>query len=424
MKRFFLLIFFSCSCIVIRAQYNPDVFPDEVFSKNIKSCRIYKDGWDMSYPVLLPNDENGLILSFDELSDNARYFSYTVIHCDADWRQSRLTTDDYMTGFPVNRITQYEYSFNTLIPYVHYRLPLPDNDVRLKVSGNYAVVVFEEGNESQPVLCRRFCIAEGVAVASARATQARQTARQKEWQQIDLTVRTVNYPIENPHNDVKLVILQNGQWNTAKTDVKPLFVRQNELDYRYTDETLLFPAGNEYRPLDIKSRQFSSTRMQAVEFERPTYHFYPFPDQSREGTRYFYYEDLNGKYAVQADKTQKPEWEADYVYVHFTFEAPQPSLESKIYVVGEFCNNKCSDENLMTYNFSKKQYEAKIMLKQGYYNYRYVEQAIRGKNDDINRLEGNFADTENDYLIFIYHRGRSSRYDRLIGFSSVNTLRN
>ena len=64
------------------------------------------------------------------------------------------------------------------------------------------------------------------------------------------------------------------------------------------------------------------------------------------------------------------------------------------------------------------------MLKQGYYNYRYVEQAIRGKNDDINRLEGNFADTENDYLIFIYHRGRSSRYDRLIGFGSVNTLKN
>ena len=61
------------------------------------------------------------------------------------------------------------------------------------------------------------------------------------------------------------------------------------------------------------------------------------------------------------------------------------------------------------------------MLKQGFYNYQYVLLPTRTTNT-ANDVEGNFADTENDYIIYVYHRGRSSRYDRLIGITIVNTL--
>ena len=419
-----IFIALICLCINAHAQYSPPdgIYPDAVFSSDIKTARIFKDGWETSYPISHVDDEKPLIVSFDELSKNARNYSYAIVHCDADWRQSRLNTSEYMNGFPVNRIRRYDFSFNTLMPYVHYQLAIPNEDVQLKVSGNFAVVVFEDGYDEQPVMCRRFCITESQAMISAVAGRARQTAWQDEWHQVDFTVRMGNLRIENAHNDVKIVILQNGQWHTARTGIKPLFIRQNELDYRYMDKTLLFRAGNEYRPLDLKSTQFSSTRMAAVEFERPTYHFYPYPDQPRDAGRYLYYEDLNGKYAIQAEKVNRPNTEADYVYVHFALSAAQPFTDGQVYVTGDFCNYAFSKENMMTYHSGKQQYEAKILLKQGYYNYMYTLLPFKPATD-VRQLEGNFFDTENDYVIYVYHRGRSSRYDRLIAVSMINSLK-
>ena len=419
----FIAIILICSCA--SAQYRPPdgIYPDAVFAENIKTSRIFKEGWEISYPISNIDDDKPLVLTFDELSRNASYYSYAIIHCDADWQQSRLSTDEYMTGFPINRIRQFNYSFNTHLNYVHYRLTIPNEDVRLKVSGNYVVLVFEDGNESRPVMSRRFSIAESLAAASAWAGRARQTARQNEWQQVDFTVRTINYQIENAYNDLKITVIQNGKWNTARTDIKPLFVRQNEIDYRHLDETLLFHAGNEYRHLDTKSTQFSSTRMTAINFEQPVWNFYLYPDQPRSTGRYAYIEDWNGRYVIQTEKTNRPETEADYVNVHFTLQAFQPFDDGLVYVTGEFCNYAYTEENRMKYNPEKRQYETTILLKQGYYNYQYVLLLPRALTDD-NRIEGNFSDTENDYIIYIYHRGRSSRYDRLIGVSIVNTLNN
>jgi hypothetical protein len=418
--RFFLFFLFLCPGLW--AQYVPpgNIYPDAVFNENIKTARIFKADREISYPVSHFDDETPLLLTFDELSKTAKNYSYNIIHCDADWKQSRLTTHEYMDGFAVNYIRNYEYSFSTLIPYVHYSVSIPNEDIRLKVSGNYAIIVFEDGREDEPILCLRFSIVESLAVISAAANRARQTAYQNEWQQIDFTVRTVNYPVDNAHQDIKIVILQNGQWHNALTGLKPLFIRQNELDYRHEKATL-FPAANEYRPLDLKSINYTSTRMSAIEFERPTYHFLPYADESRLTGRYLYYEDFNGGYVVQSEKAKNPDTEADYVYVHFKLRMNQP-LDGRVYVLGAFCNYACTPDNLMTYNSAAGQYEARLLLKQGYYNYRYALLPFKTPVVDAALLEGNFYDTENNYIIYVYHRGRSSRYDRLIGISVINSL--
>jgi hypothetical protein len=406
----------------VQAQYEPPngVYPDAVFNEQIKTVRLYKSEWETSYPIGHINDKEPLTLTFDELTQTAKNYAYSIVHCSADWQESRLVGSDYTTGFPVNYIRDYEYSFNTLIPYVHYRVPIPNEDVQLKLSGNYAIMVFEDGEEERPILCKRFSITESAAVVSAIATRARLTAYQDERQQIDFTVHTVNYPIENASQDVKIVVLKNGQWHTALTGIRPLFVRQNELDYRHEKATL-FQAGNEYRPLDLKSTRFTSTRMNAIVFEQPTWHFYPELDVPRN-TRYLFYEDFNGKYSVQSEKVDRPEVSTDYVYVHFSLQAPQAFKDGQVYVFGAFCNYACSPENLMRYQPDKKQYEATILLKQGYYNYGYVFLPFKQTAIDDTLLEGTFSDAENDYIIYVYHRGRLSRYDRLIGVSIVNSL--
>jgi len=40
----------------------------------------------------------------------------------------------------------------------------------------------------------------------------------------------------------------------------------------------------------------------------------------------------------------------------------------------------------------------------------------------LDYLEGSSYETENDYLIFVYHTHMAERYERLVGFRIFNTL--
>jgi hypothetical protein len=60
------------------------------------------------------------------------------------------------------------------------------------------------------------------------------------------------------------------------------------------------------------------------------------------------------------------------------------------------------------------------MLKLGLYNYAYVWLPDGAKKADLLPAEGNCYDTENEYLILIYHREFGSRYDKLIGYGRLD----
>jgi hypothetical protein len=77
----------------------------------------------------------------------------------------------------------------------------------------------------------------------------------------------------------------------------------------------------------------------------------------------------------------------------------------------------------MTYNPETKLYEAAILLKQGFYDYQYAVVDRITRAIDATRLEGTHVETENDYSIFVYYRGFSSRYDRLIGYRVINSVK-
>ena len=68
----------------------------------------------------------------------------------------------------------------------------------------------------------------------------------------------------------------------------------------------------------------------------------------------------------------------------------------------------------MNFNRNENKFEAKILLKQGFYNYRYV--LLNDENQIIyGGIDGNFDETENEYNVIIYYRNFGERYDRVIG---------
>jgi hypothetical protein len=77
----------------------------------------------------------------------------------------------------------------------------------------------------------------------------------------------------------------------------------------------------------------------------------------------------------------------------------------------------------MIYNSEKSEYRAKILLKQGYYNYIYVFLQDNSPVIDVTTVEGTHQETENDYTILVYHRPTASRYDQLVGIKKVNSVK-
>jgi hypothetical protein len=69
--------------------------------------------------------------------------------------------------------------------------------------------------------------------------------------EIDFNVKSSSFKIVDPFSDIKVVITQNDRWDNAKTNPKPLFIKDDELVYD-DDRNNVFFAGTEYRNFDIK----------------------------------------------------------------------------------------------------------------------------------------------------------------------------
>ena len=74
----------------------------------------------------------------------------------------------------------------------------------------------------------------------------------------------------------------------------------------------------------------------------------------------------------------------------------------------------------MYYNPSMELYEGVLLLKQGFYNYKYISKT----NESIKKtnISGSHAVTENDYLVLVYYRDIGSKFDELIGVGKTNSF--
>ena len=141
---FSILLF--CYSLSGQPDYADSVYhKDHVFGDNIKSVQLFRDGWNLSYPIMKMNSNDKLALSFDLLGDNPETFYYTFIHCDKDWNKSDIFLNDYLDGFYENPIEDYKSSFNTTVDYIHYKLIFPNDRINIRLSGNYIVIIYPEG---------------------------------------------------------------------------------------------------------------------------------------------------------------------------------------------------------------------------------------------------------------------------------------
>ncbi len=404
------------------AQEGNFYYEDAVYRENIKTVMAYRDWFELSNPVMGLNEDMSLIFKFDDMSDDVKDYYFTVIHCDADWNESFISQEEYIDGFVENPVTDYGLSFNTTFNYVNYRIEIPNDNLRLRVSGNYALVVYEDHDKEKIVFSRRFHIYENAVRIEGTVRRASLDAFEGGNHQVDFNVYHPNINILNPRDEVKVVIMQNNRWDNAIRGLKPLYIKERELDYNYNRENV-FPAGNEFRYFDNRSNRMNGENVIATDLHRPYYHKTLRVDEVRSNKRFFEYKEMNGKFAIESQDQEVRDYdtECDYTFVHFTLPLEAPLLGGTINVFGALSNWNANKGNEMTYNFDKGQYELTLLLKQGYYNYMYVYVPQGSTKADHTNIEGSFWQTENDYQILVYYRDLAGRYDRLVGYQQLNS---
>ncbi len=400
-------------------------YEDYTYNDNIKTILLYKEGFELAPPLIQLGGTEKLKLSFDDLSGEYATYKYTLIHCDANWKPSDMMSAEYIDGFADDYISTYSASFNTLQKYYHYELTFPTENLRPTKSGNYILKVFRnEDTEENLAFTRRFMIFDQHVDVTGEVKRATSNEDRDYKQEVDFTIAYNNYSISSPFTDLKVALTQNDRWDNAITDLKPKYVKNNELDYNYTNGENTFNGGNEFRHFDIKSVQFISDRIKKITTDSLGYHVYLMPDIRRSFTVYSSMQDINGKKFIKTDEAIKnPDIEGEYVYVHFTLPYYESVSEGNVYIFGALTDWHYQKEAIMKYNKNIGAYEGTLYLKQGYYNYEYVLLKNNESVGDETFMEGNHYDTENDYTIYVYHQEQGTTFDKLIAVKRLNSIR-
>jgi hypothetical protein len=416
---------FLVSCLLICFKISNAQTPDRVYKPNIRSITLTRYADIYSYPVMMLNSADQFELHFDDMDADVKNYYYSYLLCNADWTPTLLTTFDFIRGFQNVRISDYRQSSIALTRYTHYQAVLPDRNCVPVRSGNYLLKVFLDGDTSKLVFTKRFLVVDNRSTITAQIQQPFNAQWFQKYQKVSVGV-TLNSTI-NVFNqqDVKVVMVQNFAWPTALYLNRPNIFRGNYFGYN-DDAITSFPAGKEWRWIDLRSLRLMTDRMQRLDKNKNTTEVFVKPDGERLQQPYIYYRDLNGLFTIENGDNVNPYWQGDYAIVHFSYFPPanRPYEGKNIYVYGELTGYSINDSSKMIFNTDRGAYEKTLFLKQGYYNYSYVTVTDDpGKNNfSIENTEGNYWATENNYMILVYYHAFGSRADELIGFTSLNSL--
>jgi hypothetical protein len=438
----FIIPFFIYSCVPIDPQ-NSDgqgsdqgikvkvvekdlVTDDYIYEAQVRTPLLYpftynNDSNDvyappMLQPAIIPIAQSSqLILEFDEMGNYPQSYYAKILNCNADWTVSSLASIQYVGDYNEYFINDRKSSFNTRLPYIHYKFIVP----RVKQSGNYLVIVYRNFNDKDLILSKRFMVYDNQLDILPQVKFSTVLDARNVNQQVDFAISYAKYDIFNPLQNLKVSVRQNYRYGTAINDLKPVFIKEDEkrLEYFTYDLSNNFQGGNEFRVFDIRSAMFVGFNVAKVKRDSAKAEEFLRVDRSRRDQGYALTVDKNGRFYIQLYETGGTDIDPDYVYVDMYLRSDK--VDGKVYAFGAFTDWKLKDDFEMKYDETNKYYTCRALLKQGYYNYRYVYVPPGTTKIDETYFEGTYNLTENEYDIVAYYRPVGARSDLIIGYKNV-----
>ena len=387
----------------------------EILNERIASLQVTAgDDW-LSPPVIQLHGGTPICIDFDDLTHEYHRYVYKIEHCEADWTLSEsLFASDYIEGFADGLpLDDLEESLNTNVLYTHYRLQIPNERCRIKMSGNYRVTIYDENENDRPMLTACFMVVEPLAGISLSVTTNTDIDIYGRNQQVEMQLSYGSLNVTDPERQLCTVVTQNNRWDNAVVNSRPQFVMADGLRWSHNRD-LIFPAGNEYRKFETLDVSHPTMGIEAIDWDGDNYHTYIWPDEPRRS--YHYDEDANGAFLIRNSDNYDIDRTCDYLLVHFRLRSPR--LDAPVYVNGAWTNDRFLPRYAMEYDDANNQYELVVPLKQGYYSYQYLAMQPDGTLVPV-PSEGCFYQTENSYQAYVYFRGIGERTDRLVGFQQI-----
>lgn len=381
------------------------------FSQNIKSIQL-RPLQENNFSAIVPLGTS-LEISFDDLEADSKDYQYKIEHMTHDWKSSRLSSSQFINGFDQNTIVNVSNSFNTLQNYTHYSVRIPNINTVITKSGNYLLSILN--TDDDVIFTRRFVLYEPSTTVGVTVERSRNSKTLNTQQTIEFIINHPKIKINNPAQEVHVVILKNNNWEEKITNLQPTFFRPNQLSYTYTNKTN-FWGGNEYLNFDNKLIRNNSLNVVKI-IKKDIFHHYLYPFEFNPFRKYSYNPDINGQFVIRTLEAKDSKTEADYAMIHFTLSVEEAFSEREVYVYGAFNDFKITDENKMYFDQEERAYKANIPLKQGFYNYTFATKETNG-NINTNDVNGSFYETENEYTVIVYYKPFGSFFERVVGIGT------
>jgi hypothetical protein len=284
--------------------------------------------------------------------------------------------------------------------------------------------VFLDGDTGKLVFSKRFLVVDDKMNVAVLVTQPFNQQYFQTHHRLQVQLETTNFDIRYPQQQLQLKILQNYRWDNLISLNQPTFIRQRLLQYN-NENSMLFPAGKEFRWLNLRSFRLLGDRITKQQNTNTAFELFVKEDQPRLPRQYFYYRDFNGLYLNETIDNLNPFWNADYARIHFTFR-PKDGLayaKGDLVVFGELSNYGKDADAVMKFNPDRGVYEGSMFLKQGYYDYQYAVRTAENGQLLYNSMqtEQDAWETENSYMVLVYYRELGGRADQLIALRQINS---
>lgn len=412
-SKLYLILIFSFSTVLLFSRN----YKTEPIEKQIHTIQVIKNGNWLEIPIVKLNSDDYIEINFDRLDkESSQRLRYKIVHCNADWTESSLASIEFLDGFNDNPIYDYAESVNTTIEYTNFKLQIPNDDINIKKSGNYAVVVYEEDTPTEELLTACFSVLDEQLNIVAQLSTNTDIDSNVGHQQVSFEVNYPGVKIPDPVQDLKVYLSQNNRLDNKRKIDKPTHIQNNKLIYRYNKD-LIYEAGNEYRRFEIVSNKYNGINVEFQRYLNANYHAFLIPGRINADRFYSYDKDHNGRFYIRNADATDSDIDADYFWVNFSLRADQPFIE-QVYVNGNFTYDNFTDEYLMQYDDTERLYYASLLLKQGAYNYQFLTKQGTSTYSPA-QTEGNYYQTKNEYLIWVYFRPMGQQYDSLVGLLPI-----
>lgn len=387
-----------------------------ILDTDIKTLQVVVNQEWTSAPVMQLSSDDVLNIDFDQMSHEYHRYVCHLEHCNPDFTPTEgLFESDWLEGFNDLVVEDYEHSINTTVPYTHYHYQLPNDQQRLRLSGNYRLHVVEE-ESGEEVLIAEFRVVEPMMLIGMSITTNTDLDHNRRYQQLSMSLNYNDVRVTNVSEQLQVQVMQNQREDILRQNPAASYSTYQGQRWEHCRD-LIFEGGNEYRKFEILDPSHPTMGLESIQWDNEQRRFHAYPFLSEPRRHYLYDEDADGAFYVRNSDNIENDRQSDYVWVHYKL-MPVPQYDhARILVDGQWATES-QQAYVMQYDPSERSYQAAILQKQGYYNYQYVMLDSGGESHVVPE-EGSFYQTENSYQAFAYYRGEGARYWQLAAFQEI-----